>query len=410
MTPASLLSCCHVCTNQEGDRFVGIRIGVDGARVTFPLGYQLPTEEQGLRRDILHLLAVLSAFTSRDEGSLAAQTRSAEISVPFPVHAYLTILQHFMEQGSYYTESEPHFRIGNRGRVDWGKTLRKMRPLLQPDGTPAYTQYILRVSRPNEQNLVTQIHQYCVYESFLRIGWLFTPYLPEKPTLARNDRLFLTALREKLATTHNDRDKRLFAAMIAMIESMDGQDTRQPVFFGTDRFEYVWERLIDRVFGIRAKADYFPKTRWTLRTRQGKTNAALEPDTIMLLGGKIYVLDAKYYKFGATGNPNDLPESGDINKQITYGEHIHQHHDAPVYNAFLMPYNRHENRLGIAGDYENIGEATGDWKASTHPYAHVQGIVIDVRHLMYHFAGETSRQMQALADAIEAAFTACIRR
>ena len=31
--------------------------------------------------------------------------------------------------------------------------------------------------------------------------------------------------------------------------------------------------------------------------------------------------DAKYYKYGVTGNTRDLPESTSINKQITYGIH-----------------------------------------------------------------------------------------
>lgn len=42
----------------------------------------------------------------------------------------------------------------------------------------------------------------------------------------------------------------------------------------------------------------------------------------MLYQGNVYVLDAKYYKYGATGKLSDLPESTSINKQITYGEFI----------------------------------------------------------------------------------------
>ena len=37
-----LKSKCHVNTNEEGDRFVGIKADSENAMVYFPMGYQLP--------------------------------------------------------------------------------------------------------------------------------------------------------------------------------------------------------------------------------------------------------------------------------------------------------------------------------------------------------------------------------
>ena len=45
--------------------------------------------------------------------------------------------------------------------------------------------------------------------------------------------------------------------------------------------------------------------------------SALEPDTIMLQNGKCYILDAKYYNYGISWNPNALPASSSI--EITNG-------------------------------------------------------------------------------------------
>lgn len=209
-----------------------------------------------------------------------------------------------------------------------------------------------------------------------------------------------------------DIDKRLFQAMILMLEYMDEQTKEKQFYFGTDRFEYVWEKLIDRVFGEKNKIDYFPKTRWTLRAGRARTNAALEPDTIMLHDNKIYVIDAKFYKFGVSGNPSDLPESSSINKQITYGEYIATHarfreqhgENVSVYNAFLMPYNSLDNKFGTNDTFVNIGEATGDWKTVGHNYERVQGILVDIRYLMYHYVGKPKNQIIALAHSIESAF------
>jgi hypothetical protein len=298
--------------------------------------------------------------------------------------------------------------------VDWPRTLRNKHPLIQSNGTPAYTEYIVRVSAPNDKNMITQIHKYCVYESFSKLGWLFTPYLPEQPTISRNDKMFLMVLREKLTNTYNDKDKRLFSAMIAMIEYMGEKTNEKQFYFGTDRFEYIWEKLIDRVFGEKNKTDYFPKTRWSLRTGLGRSNAALGPDTIMLHDGRIYVIDAKYYKFGFSGIPSDLPESSSINKQITYGEYIHTQRcfkkqygeNVPVYNAFLMPYNSVDNRFETKEIFINIGEATGDWKISGYEYERVQGILVDTRYLMYHYIGKPQTQIAMLAHSIDSAFEA----
>ena len=333
-------------------------------------------------------------------------------SVELPIKAYLEVIRFFMDQNGYFTEKVPEYKDGIRGKYDWSKTIRKKRPLIQTNGTPVYIDYIVRVSAQNDRNMITQIHKFCVYESFVKLGWLFTPYLPEKPTIFRDNKLFLTVLRDKLSNTYIDRDKQLFQSMIAMIEYLDYISEERNFYYGTNRFEYIWEKLIDQVFGIRNKMDYFPRTRWMLRSGKSRINAALEPDTIMLHNNKIYVIDAKFYKFGITGNPADLPESSSINKQITYGEYIASQEkfiakygdNVPVFNAFLIPYNAHERRFGTNSIFLNIGEATGDWKNSGKKYEKVQGILVDIRFLMHHHVGNHDNQIKELALSIESAF------
>lgn len=159
------------------------------------------------------------------------------------------------------------------------------------------------------------------------------------------------------------------------------------------------------------RISYFPRTRWKLRGGRQRDNYALEPDTIMLCNNKIYVLDAKYYRYGITGNPQHLPESTSINKQITYGEYIATQErfirqyggTVPVYNAFLMPYSREKNPFGLMTVFGNIGEACGDWKGNDKAYERVQGIVVDVRYLMYHYMGTHENKILRMAETIEAA-------
>lgn len=398
---------CHINSNEDGDRFVGVKADSDDAIVYFPIGYQLPEKDADIRRDIKHLFQVLSEFTDKKDRVLTMNKFEAPQTVDFPINAYLEVINYYMDKnGAYYAETEPIYKTGTRGNPDWTRTFRDQKPLIQANGSPVYTQFTVRASTPNDNKLITHIHRYCVYESFEKLGWLYVPNMPEPPQIQLDVKRFTIVLNDKLAHTNNDRDKRLFKAMKDMLEYMDEKTSEKQFYFGTDYFEGVWEKLIDRVFGEKNKQDYFPRTRWLLRygKHKGKDNYPLEPDSIMIYNGKYYVLDAKYYRYGITGEPSDLPNSSSINKQITYGEYIYrmQHlQNETLFSAFIMPYNMADNYFGFTEPFGNIGEAIGDWKPNTLNYERIQGIVVDTRYLMYHYIGDPQKSIQALSKSIE---------
>lgn len=399
---------CHINTNEEGDRFVGVKADTTDAVVYFPVGYQLPDDEIDLKRDVLHLFQVLAEFTDVSDKVLAMKKFEAPQSVDFPINAYLEIINNYMENG-YYMENDPVFKTSDRGNIDWARTIQRQPALIQANLTPIYTQYTIRQSAPNENKEITRIHTHCVYESFDKLGWLFTPYKPPKPAGAMDAKRFIAILNDKLGDTNLDKDKRLFHAMVDLLKYIDEKTSEKRFYFGTDYFEGVWERLIDRVFGIKNKHDYFPRTRWLLSHGKYKEKYPLEPDSIMIYDGKIYVLDAKYYRYGITGNPNHLPDSSSINKQITYAEYIYSQKQVPdscLFNAFLMPYNAAKNFFGIQSAFGNIGVAVGDWKSNTHNYEKIQGILVDTRYLMYHYTGNPKNSIIALTQSIESALAA----
>lgn len=401
---AALRPCCRVNTNADGDRFVGVKADADGVTVHFPIGYHLPDDEMERKRDILHLLQVLAALAPRAEMGPSRETRGAP-ETAFPLHAYLEIIHHFMESG-YYRERDPVYRTGDRGAIDWAKTIRRQSALLQPDLTPVYTKYTVRRSMPNENKEISQIHKHCVCESFAKLGWLFTPYLPAKPGGVLDGKRALFILADRLQHTNNNKEKRLFGAMLDMLRHMDGQASGRQFDFGTECFEGVWERMIDKAFGIRNKQAYFPRTRWLLRQGRHKEKYPLEPDSIMAYEGKLYVLDAKYYRYGVSGNPNHLPDSSSINKQITYGEYLYRRQgmaDENLFNAFLMPYDAAANPFGLDTPFAHVGMAVGDWKENTRNYEKIQGIVVDTRYLLYHHTGSAGGRIAALAASIEQA-------
>lgn len=220
-------------------------------------------------------------------------------------------------------------------------------------------------------------------------------------------KMMIAVVNNKLQNTFKDQNKQLFKNMLAVLKQMD--DDSKPEFkYGTYRFEYVWEKMIDKVFGISEKIDYFPKTTWNLIGDSKYDNAFLEPDSIMLYGGKVFVLDAKYYKYGWSGAPGHLPESTSINKQITYGEYIAESdrfiqdgQHPVVYNAFLMPYDSMGKRFPTGRPIHYIGTATSDWKTGNQKYENVVGLLLDVKYLMGIDSRLDESEIMKLAAIIE---------
>jgi len=309
--------------------------------------------------------------------------------------------------GKYYVETEQTYKVAPTGKQDWARTARKQMPLVQcKNGVSSfiYTNFEVRSTTPNDTKLITQINKYCVYEAFERLGWLYVPYKPEKPSGYPDIKTSIQIVRSKLASTYDDKKKRLFQGMKDMLEYMDEKTSDKQFYFGTDDFDHVWEKLIDRAFGERDKEKYFPRSRWLLDYGKYKEKHPLMPDTIMIYNDKYYILDAKCYKYGRTGIPDHLPNGSSINKQITYGEYLEKYKGVKtdsLFNAFIMPYNMEENYFKLNSFVGNIGEAIGDWRYNKKPYERIQGIVMDTRYLMYHYSGKPLKEKVALAECIE---------
>lgn len=402
--------CCHVNSNEDGDRFVGIKVDSDKAMVYFPIGYQLSDTDQDIRTDINHLIQVLSEFTSKEERLLAINKFAVSQKVDFPINAYRAVMEfYFSIGGKYYVETDPVFRTSPTGNQDWPRTFGNQTPLVQQSSNGVssliYMNFKVKSIMPNENKVITQINKFCVYEAFLKLGWLYVPYMPEKPRNCPDVNTSIQIIRSKLGNTNDDRKRNLFQGMLDMLEYMDEKKSESTFYFGTDDFAHVWEKLIDRAFGERNKNKYFPRTRWLLDYGKHKEKHPLMPDSIMIYNDKYYVLDAKYYRYGWTGNPDHLPNASSISKQITYGEYLEKAYSIDndsLFNAFIMPYNMKKNLFGLENPIGTIGEAISDWKTNKLNYERIQGIVIDTRYLMYHYIGNPIKSKLDLADCIEA--------
>ena len=398
---------CHVNTNAEGDSFVGVKADTEDAVIYFPIGYQLPDNDDDLRVDINNLFGILAAFMKEDK-VIESSKFEAPQTVDFPMHAYLSIIRDYLRTGRYYKETEKKYGTDVKGKTNWARTAKNQIALIQRNGSLVYSQRTVERNRPKDNEEITQIHMYCVHQAFEKLGWYYVSFVPQAPESHPGVKQSIAILGKKLTETHNDVEQQLFGAMLRMLEYEDEKGDDKQYFFGTDYFERVWESMVDRAFGISDKEQYFPKTRWLLDYGHNREKTPLQPDSIMIYGDKYYVLDSKLYKYGWTANADDLPNGPDINKQITYGEYIERTRALPnerLFNAFIMPYNKEKNFFMLNSNIANIGEAVGDWRGNTKNYERIQGIVVDTRYLMYNYIGTPEEQKRELAECIEKVLT-----
>ena len=259
---------CHINSNEDGDRFVGIKADSENAMVYFPIGYELPETDAEIRMDIKHLIQVLSEFTTKEDRLLAMNKFAAPQSVDFPINAFRTVIEYFLNNNcKYYVETETTYKEATSGKQDWARTARKQTPLVQSEGGVSsfiYTKFEVRANTPNNNKLITQINRFCVYEAFERLGWLYVPHKPEEPGPHPDVKSSIAIVQSKLANTNDDKRRSLFQGMLDMLNYMDEKTSDKQFYFGTDDFDHVWEKIIDKAFGERDKDKYFPRSRWLL--------------------------------------------------------------------------------------------------------------------------------------------------
>ncbi|EAJ6151352.1 LlaJI family restriction endonuclease [Campylobacter sp. CNRCH_2013_0855] len=385
--------------NELDDNFVGIRSKENKLQICFPLGINLDCDDKNIRADIRKLISVLLKFNKSHTKSYFIDNKNEQIEQSFPLIAYKNIIEYFLSHG-YYTERENIYQTTTKGKINFARTINKNRPNIQNNNSVIYMQFQAKKNQANKNGLITAINRYCVYEAFCKFGFAYNSFMPPKYNLPIDKNQCLYVLQSKLDNTFDDKKRLLFSSMRDMLLQSDKSLKESEFKFGTTVFHTIWEKMIDRAFGVADKDGYFPKTQWKLKYADNKDNNSLQPDTIMIDDDKIYILDAKYYKYGV--KLKGLPQSSDIIKQVAYGEYAeYRTKNKKICNVFLMPYNKQNNNfeVKINGIFENIGKATIEWKNSK-SYTEIQGLLVDTRFLIYNYDKIGSTHKEQLITAI----------
>ena len=406
------------------DKFVGLRF-VDGKlSVHFPVGYAKPenADDKQIRLDILNLISVLSSFGTPESLLHQTDVRLKSTQVTFPIHAYLFVINDFLNHG-YYRSKEQLYKRASSGKISWNRTIKQVRPQIANENA-VYLEFITHRTNHNEVELITLIHKFCVHESFCKLGFLFSSFVPAKPPIAFNKNFFTSILQAKIAHTFNENEILLFKNMLDIILYLDSSADKENFIFGTNNFHHIWEQLVDSVYGEKDKEKFYPKVYWRLNGSKAdfsfgnsEKRNSLRPDTIMIQNRgkpeqKIFVLDSKYYQYGATKNPNHLPDSASVVKQLAYAEYIDNTEirsklpedvrffikSGNIYNAFIMPADNESP--------ENIGYVSAEYvlpqdsEQAEKPYHQIYGILLDIRTLMHSHRPHNIQAIAELAQKI----------
>lgn len=402
---------CTCEAKLHNDEFVGIRNN-GRLQICFPLGYFkddsaiAAVEEDELRQEVMRMFDVLSdseLMEVHENSSIVGN--QAEQTSDFPMRAYIGLLRNYVEYG-YYSEQEIVFKQGGNGKADWNRTIKTLRPDVVGENV-VYLNPISRHTNHNERELISLIHKYCIWDASKRIGFIFGIDIQESPTLDFDYEMFSSVLMAKVSRTFNDCSLGLFQDMIRIVEYLgknvsDENIVPDEFYFGVNSFAPVWEAMVERIFGTERREDYYPKCGWVI-DGVNKAEVEMRPDTIMLVGSSIFILDSKFYTYGIDGGT--LPQSESITKQLAYAEFAEQKKQKIAYNAFIMPYNAEGLDSSLPFKMKYLGYAYSDWKnhdeknGMVKPYHRIHGILLDVKTVMQNYSKNAVAQKQ-LADLL----------
>ena len=392
MSDLNLYSKCSIAEFKDEDgnvdkrdkAFVGIEYRADDVHVYFPLGYEIPKDDDNCRKSILTLLRTISLSKNIINQEVKLNDSLKE-DYAFPISAYLWLIRDYFSNGIYHS-TEKIIKNTNGGKINWKRMLQE---------TPLYSNgtftYLNQYTEHNivVDNIITEIHILCLNESFKKVGFLFGNFKLKESFMNLDNKDFLVnVLNNALINAHEDRKQQLLINLRNVLLGLDIVNDQQSINnYGVQGFHEVWEVVVKFLFGNQELSEYTPVAKYNGKFIKGsQTKSPLRLDALLLRDGTLYILDAKYYHFGVDMVWNSAPDTTDVEKQVVYGEYVDLKHEGKndIFNSFIIPYNKYSNP-NVAEYHDNIqfvGYSTVSWKnydKNVKPYYYVAIILVDCR-------------------------------
>lgn len=406
----------HSVTGKIDNSFIGIKIKNKIIEFYYPESYQLADYKSNfkeLRKDILSILGTIKIAKTLSLNK--AKIESSLSNNNFAIFSYLWIIKDYLNNG-FYVNREKEFKTNQRGKINWKRTM-KNQPIISSNNL-IYKDIVVEV-RNSFDNIIVDIHKYCVKKSIDFIGWLFnlnSKSIDTKPFNNSIKNQYLHALRVEIDKSFDDYKKLRLNHLLKVLEGLDGENNNDEFVYGVDSYYYIFERMIDSIFGNQKDLKEFnPKANWYLAKDSFKKipSSKLRPDTILINNETniAYILDSKYYRFGTTNEASDLPETTSIQKQITYGDYLKKNSNIKVNdirNAFILPYNMCSNKFNTNELIHYIGFSVAEWKENTeNKYESIYAFLIDMKHVIqlwnkHNHENDIDTLINLIEDAVKA--------
>lgn len=378
----------HKVTNKIDDSFVGIKIRNNRIDFYYPETYNFHESSiEKSRDDVLAILQTIAIAKTHSDSKIKIES-SFSNNEAIPLLSYLWIIRDYLING-FYINREKVIKKNQRGKVDWKRTF-SGQPIIS-NGNIIYNDIIVSVKN-NLDNIIVQIHKCCVKKSIDILGWLFgiksSDFIEITPFYKELKNVYIETLRKDLSQTFDDEKKERLTHMLAIIDGLSDDQNSNELVYGVDSYAYIFKKMINSIFGNRDASKFNPGADWYLKAKRYSPFASsdLRPDTILIQDNVAYVLDSKFYRFGFTADKKDLPETTSIQKQITYGDFIKNNKMGDkiqkIRNAFILPYNKYNNKLSLNGTLEYIGYSKTDYRKGTEDHEIIHAFLIDLKYVI----------------------------
>lgn len=339
--------------NESAEYNVGLEVKIGEKKnvleVHLPIGY---SKEEISNQDIKRILKLIAKQENRDIEKQKKQNM-------FPILIAEKIIQNFIQYG-LYKEKEEVVDLHSKGKINWKKTINYKQPFL--NNKIIYANIFRKHTNYFIEGQVQEIQKWCLSYISKVVGIFFSFRYPNV-NLNYGKKQMISILENALSQTNQDEQLetlKLLKDFIKQVNFLEVEENHTGI--KSHRFEYVWQDLIDTI-GIEDKYKYLPQAQYyNLEDKPFNYSVKpLLPDTIVEgQNGKIYVLDAKYYRIG------HLPDQYNIFKQVRYGEYVNiVSGRKDIINAFVLPANLGPNNIAVKGyakleksnsnnDYEKI--------------------------------------------------------
>lgn len=398
----------EIIPQKQSSDFMGIKIKDKHIQIYIPQTLQLSENEIRRNHELVLFLQSLNLTELTEEDILSGNVSGNK----WPFESYIWVIHDYVENGIYYNH-ERKYSKDRSGKIDWKRTIRTT-PIIS-NSNVIYNQLVTsKMTASNDK--ISEIYKMCVNQSIERMGWVFNLNFRLHPNIYMNRAEMAYLVKQEYLSTFDDVKRLRFKHMLNIIDGIDdSQHKTNEHTFGITNYYYVFEYMVDAFFqGISGnlKKKYDPSGYWLLNGFEKLQSSNLRPDTICLnqKTGETFILDSKMYQYGFTKNVKDLPQTSSMQKQITYGDFIHNYVDsnAKIRNAFILPFYKDKFADDKNVQFSNdknlayIGKAIVNYrsKEEIQDWDNIYTFMIDFNFLLNNYMRKDSRYILSLEKKI----------